>query len=331
MIGRERELDELTTTISTALDGHGGLLMLAGEAGVGKTRLAEAAIAQGESRLPAKRSRRAGLVAVCADHGGASRLPPRAARRALQRGTDRRAPSPAAARARTCSAQHGSRDSFRSDSRRVRDDRGARGDRRVPRRPPVGGRGDARVLPLLAEAAEEWPLLLLGAYRNESIPRGHPLRRLRTDLRRAGRLVELDVEPLDAAATAELAGRLLDGDPGPALRAALYDRTQGIPFFVEELAAALKRGGRLTGGQHGLSSRKGRACRYRRRSATRCASGQRVCRTRDERPSRQRQSSESRSTSMSWPRSSATQGSARSSTAGCSTRSSPGLRRSGTT
>ena len=113
------------------------------------------------------------------------------------------------------------------------------------------------LLPSLAEAAEEWPLLLLGAYRNESIPRGHPLRRLRTDLRRSSRLVELDVHPLDSAATAELAGHLLGGEPGPALQAALYDRTQGIPFFVEELAAALKTGGRLRSGRHGLELEEG--------------------------------------------------------------------------
>ena len=63
------------------------------------------------------------------------------------------------------------------------------------------------LLPSLAEASEELPLLVLGAYRSEEIPRGHPLRRLRTDLRRAGRLVELVVEPLDAAATAGLAAQ----------------------------------------------------------------------------------------------------------------------------
>jgi predicted ATPase len=86
------------------------------------------------------------------------------------------------------------------------------------------------LLPSLAEAVEEWPLLMLGAYRSEEIPRGHPLRRLRTDLRRAGRLIELVVEPLDAAATAGLAAQILDGEPGPTLRAALYDRTQGCRF-----------------------------------------------------------------------------------------------------
>ena len=101
------------------------------------------------------------------------------------------------------------------------------------------------LLPSLAEAAEEWALVFLGAYRDEEISRGHPLRRLRAELRRTGRLAELDVQPLDREATASIAGRLLGAEPGPVLRAALYDRTQGVPFLVEELAQALQSAGRL--------------------------------------------------------------------------------------
>src|SRR5205807_2136898 len=52
------------------------------------------------------------------------------------------------------------------------------------------------VLRLLAEVAERSRILVLGAYRSDAIPRAHPIRQLRTDLRRAGRLRELAVEPL---------------------------------------------------------------------------------------------------------------------------------------
>ena len=45
MIGRERELEELGEILSRTGEGEGGLVLLAGEAGVGKTRLAEAAVA----------------------------------------------------------------------------------------------------------------------------------------------------------------------------------------------------------------------------------------------------------------------------------------------
>jgi AAA ATPase domain len=44
VIGRERELEQLGEILSRTADGEGGVLLLAGEAGVGKTRLAEAAM-----------------------------------------------------------------------------------------------------------------------------------------------------------------------------------------------------------------------------------------------------------------------------------------------
>ena len=39
-VGRQRELDELTARLEEALAGRGRLVMLAGEPGIGKTRLA---------------------------------------------------------------------------------------------------------------------------------------------------------------------------------------------------------------------------------------------------------------------------------------------------
>ena len=43
MVGRERELELLDAAFAAAADGQGSLLLLTGEAGVGKTRLADAA------------------------------------------------------------------------------------------------------------------------------------------------------------------------------------------------------------------------------------------------------------------------------------------------
>ena len=95
-------------------------------------------------------------------------------------------------------------------------------------------------------------MLVLGAYRSDEIPRAHQLRRLRNDLRRNRLLRELALEPLTARGTAELAARVLAAAPSTRLAGTLHDRTCGIPFFVEELAAALEHDERLRPGPDGL-------------------------------------------------------------------------------
>ncbi len=101
------------------------------------------------------------------------------------------------------------------------------------------------LLATIAAALEGVPFLIVGAYRNDELPRGHGLRRLRLGLRRSGMLREIVLEPLTPEETGRLTARLLGAEPSPSLVALLYDRTQGVPFFVEELAAALTVSGRL--------------------------------------------------------------------------------------
>ena len=52
------------------------------------------------------------------------------------------------------------------------------------------------LLPALAEPLTELPILMLAAYRSDGLPRDHLLRRVRQDLRRAGRLEEVVLSPL---------------------------------------------------------------------------------------------------------------------------------------
>jgi DNA-binding CsgD family transcriptional regulator/tetratricopeptide (TPR) repeat protein len=257
MIGRERELEELGKILFRTGKGEGGLLLLVGEAGVGKTRLAEAAIAAEPLDC---------LRGVAAERGA----PPYAPLAAVLRQYLHRdpaallGPQPLVAHLHALLPELGQAPS--ATDRETLFEALRRAFETISARQATvvflddlqwADAATLELLPSLAEAAEEWPLLVLGAYRSEEIPRGHPLRRLRTDLRRAGRLAELSVDPLDEEATTRIAARVLGVEPGPTLRAALYDRTQGVPFFVEEFAAALRDGARLTPRTCGLELEEG--------------------------------------------------------------------------
>ena len=241
MVGRDRELEELARLFTSAEAGEGDLLLLPGEAGVGKTRLVEEAIAAGEV---------AALRGVATERGSTPYAPVAAVLRDFLRAEPDGLSASGLLGSHLCALlpELGSAPETTPDRETLFAAICAAFE-------TISGRGltavflddlqwaDAatlELLPSLAAAAEEWPLVVLGAYRSEDISRGHPLRRLRTDLRRARRLTELVVEPLDVTASTALAAQVLGAEPGVALRAALYDRTQGVPFFVEELATALK-------------------------------------------------------------------------------------------
>ncbi len=251
IVGRVRERAELDGFLGALREGGCALVLVVGEAGVGKTRLVEDALAGGdflalrggasqEAPIPygpivaALRSYLRVVPDGLGDCGPLSRYlplllpelgPPPV-------GSDRATLSEA-----LCCA-------FRTIAHR---------------QPTVVFLDDLHwadhttleLLPALAASLEQEPLLIVGAYRSDEIPRGHPLRRMRTDLRRAGRLREIPVEPLDAEQTSALAARILGRAPDPALGSMLYDRTQGVPFFIEELASALISGGRIKHGERG--------------------------------------------------------------------------------
>ena len=99
------------------------------------------------------------------------------------------------------------------------------------------------LLPALADAAGDIPVVLIGCYRSDELPRDHRLRAVRAQLRRSRQLAEVDVGPLDDEDVARMLTHLLGTKPGPALAAAVASRAEGIPFAVEELALALHDGG----------------------------------------------------------------------------------------
>ena len=113
------------------------------------------------------------------------------------------------------------------------------------------------LLPALAESVSELQLLIIATYRSDGLPRDHPLRRVRHELRRSGRLAEVTIPSLSPPETAELLTHLLGQPPAPSLVRAIYDRTAGVTFFVEELAQALLLTNALVAGRRGLELARG--------------------------------------------------------------------------
>ncbi len=69
------------------------------------------------------------------------------------------------------------------------------------------------LLPALAESVSELRLLIVATYRSDGLPRDHPLRRVRHELRRSRLLTEISIPPLSPLETAELLTQLLAQPP----------------------------------------------------------------------------------------------------------------------
>lgn len=77
-------------------------------------------------------------------------------------------------------------------------------------------------------------LLIVGTVRPEETTPAHPLEALLAALRRDGQVTEIALGPLDAAETALLAGHLAGGGLNAELAVHLYRETEGNPLFVVE-------------------------------------------------------------------------------------------------
>ena len=257
LIGRDRELARLAEQLDRAVAGEGGIVLLAGEAGVGKTRLSEElaeAAAMPVLRGAASHDSTPAYGPVVAALRSLLRAAPGALDDCGPLGEHLRlllpelGPAPAEVDTRTV------REAVRCALVTVAGERGALvllDDLQW---------SDAATLELLAEMAPthaETQLLVVVAYRSDEVSRDHPLRRMRGELRRRLDLVEIALEPLEEAGTAALLERALGEAPSPPLVRAVHDRSQGLPFFVEELASALSSEAQLHSGAAGLELAEG--------------------------------------------------------------------------
>jgi DNA-binding CsgD family transcriptional regulator len=257
LVGRQAECERLGEALERAQRGSGSLVLVAGEAGVGKTRLAEEVAEATKARVlwgrashdapapygPIVAALRSYLRSQPEGLDGCGALKPHLALILPELGKPARSGDRATLfEAVRCAFAEAAAE---KPLLVVLDDLQWSDDATI------------ELLPALAEALAELPVLLVAAYRSDGLPRDHMLRRLRHELRRGGRLDELTLAPLEPDETAELLEQILDNPPAPSLTRAIHDRTQGVTFFVEELARALVLTNSLTAGRRGLELAKG--------------------------------------------------------------------------
>jgi DNA-binding CsgD family transcriptional regulator/tetratricopeptide (TPR) repeat protein len=221
-VGRVHELWELERALATTQAGSGATILVAGDAGIGKTRLA--------SEL-ATRARAAGfevLLGRSIDLVG-TELPYEPFVDALRPFGELQQPDRHAAASQLRV--------FEGTLALLADRSEAAPLLLVLEDLHWADTSTLDLLVFLAHNVEERRLLLLGTYRADERSSAERVRRLADGVRRSGSALVLELGPLaDDELTALLAAH--GGHPAGAVTAAIVARSEGNPFFAEELLAA---------------------------------------------------------------------------------------------
>ena len=259
-VGREAELGALSVDLDAALAGRGGVVLVAGEPGIGKTRLAEELAAQASGR---------GVLVLwgrCWEGEGAPAFwpwvqvvrayvqaaDPTALRQEMGAGAadiaqlvpalrerlpDLPAPPPTEPEA----ARFRLFDSLTGFLRAA-----------AVRRPLLLVLDDLHwadapslaLLRFMGRDLEDSGPLVLGSYRHTEVDLGHPLLETLADLTR-GQHRRLLLGGLDEAEVASFIALVAGVAPSPALAVAVHQQTDGNPFFVTEVVRLLASQGQL--------------------------------------------------------------------------------------
>ena len=263
LIGRDEELARLSTAWRSAARGEPAIVLVGGEAGIGKSRLVSelAALARTDGGIVLE-----GACVSLGDDEGLPLAPIAEALRALGRQlpTETLADVVGSAGASVAHLVPELGQALASGDAATRPDWVAarvleailgvlgRLGERVPTLLIVedlhwADRSTRDVLSYIARTARDERLLVVGTYRTDEIHRRHPLRPWLAEMERAPRVERLTIPRLGPEAVAGLIEAIRAQPADLELARAIAERSDGNPFYAEELlaAGALEAPGRL--------------------------------------------------------------------------------------
>ncbi len=246
LVGRDAELRELLETYD-GLGADGRVVALVGEAGIGKTRLAEELLAHVAARgrmalavrcYEEERSLAYGVVLELV-RGAAAVAPPFADDLWWVAEVARLAPELGVPASQPLDSEAGQVRFYEAVAELLHHGAGPEPAALYVDDAHWADESSLALLAYLAHRLRGRPLLLAASWRPEEAAQDHPVRRLVADAHRTGRASVIELGRLSGADVAQLVastGRSSD------LGARLYVESGGLPFFVVEYLDALARG-----------------------------------------------------------------------------------------